>query len=122
MVAYMAEGSRAVLATPQLAHPGGEQPAWGHPGSAVLCQAGLPARGTDTVWSAPGAGTKGYFHSCTLQVCPWPGQTAVFGTYTSSTGVFKGISPAKGHTFASTWLQSSETLELPKGKTTSLFF
>lgn len=62
MVAYrqaLAETSQAVLAAPQLAHPGGEQPAWGHPGSAMPCQAGLPARGTDTVSLAPGAGSRG---------------------------------------------------------------
>lgn len=55
MVAYrraLAEGSWAVLPRPQLAHPGGEQAAWGHPGSAMLCQAGLPARGTDSLVSS----------------------------------------------------------------------
>lgn len=81
-------------------HSDGNQPAWGHPGIAVPCQAGLPA-GTQTqlCWlQEQETAAKGCFPTHPPEVCPWPAHAAVF----------QGHTPApQGYSKAHPWLNAT---------------
>jgi len=89
------QGLTGRLAAPPQAHPGGDIPA-ARCRTRLGCQPGAQTQSRRL--QEQGVGTKGYLHSHTLQVYPWPGQTAVF----------QGHAPApRGYSKAHLWLKAT---------------
>lgn len=82
-----------------------------------------PGAQTQSRWlQEQGAAAKGYFHSCNLQVCPRPGQTAVFQGHTPPLRGYSKAHPQLKATLCQCLAPKLRNTGAAQGKTTRLFF